>query len=149
MSNSVHRNGHLRFIRMDTSPQPIQDSDDGFPSILPLRRTDTMLGEFLGTVPTSCQFCAGKFNVSPADVSWRNVCPTCYLENARKCSICNERNVKIGAGKWVTSCTTCWLAKRVETHATCPTCPDSRKTHLRRPKNRPMCIDCYRESKRK
>ena len=115
-------------------------------AVLPLRRTDSVAAD---TVTITCQLCPDQFEVPASELSWRSVCTACYSANAKKCIVCNERNIKIGAAKWVTTCTTCWLGKRMETHATCPMCPPARSLLLRRLKSRPMCNDCLRESKKK
>lgn len=77
---------------------------------------------------------------------WRTLCKGCYDKGDfnRPCQSCKIRPVSPSAPSYVVTCTKCYLAKKRQTHDTCPWCePDpTRKEALNKRKEAPGCRDC-------
>jgi hypothetical protein len=90
-----------------------------------------------------CIFCKSQFYT---DQDFKSACPDCYETNKRKCEC--GRNLPIEAPKFKTQCSRCWIESRKKTHETCPSCTGAKALHLRKRKDKPSCIDCFRSTRR-
>lgn len=91
-----------------------------------------------------CVDCHKRFGVEPNELKWKFVCDNCFgTHEFKKCSVC-DRNLGVTSKKWQRECTSCWLAKRAQTHATCPLCPPQKATLLRRKIGETACKDCLK-----
>ena len=90
-----------------------------------------------------CIFCKSQFYT---DQDFKSACPDCYETNKRKCEC--GRNLPIDAPKFKTQCSRCWIESRKKTHETCPSCTGAKALHLRKRKDKPSCIDCFRDTRR-
>lgn len=92
-----------------------------------------------------CVFCKRQFYT---DASFKTSCPECYDKYRRRCPC--GRNIAIDAPKYKTTCTTCWLESRKNTHEPCPTCTGPKALQLRKRKDKAQCLECAksRENRR-
>lgn len=90
-----------------------------------------------------CLFCKKAFYT---DQEFKTACPDCYDTHRRRC-VCG-RNLPIDAPKYKVQCTKCWIEARKETHEVCPSCTGARALHLRKRKDKDMCLDCARSKQR-
>jgi hypothetical protein len=91
----------------------------------------------------TCIFCKSQFYT---DQDFKSACPDCYETNKRKCEC--GRNLPIEAPKFKTQGSRCWIESRKKTHETCPSCTGAKALHLRKRKDKPSCIDCFRHTRR-
>jgi hypothetical protein len=91
-------------------------------------------------VTRACVGCRRQFEWDGSE--YKQHCLECYKKLARKCTICQVNNVKVGAPKWCVMCTPCFLQKKSSNFGTCGMCPPDRANHLRRPLNKPACPEC-------
>ncbi len=88
-------------------------------------------------VEKTCVFCKRDFYT---DAEFKTSCPDCYEKFKRKCAC--GRNIPGDAPKYKTSCTTCWMEARKQTHEKCPSCTGARALHLRKRKDKAECLEC-------
>jgi len=86
-----------------------------------------------------CLFCKKEFYT---DQDFKSACPDCYEIHRRKCAC--GRNLAIDAPKYKVQCAKCWIESRKQTHEICPTCTGAKALHLRKRKDKEMCLDCAR-----
>lgn len=124
----------------ETSYYGLPHEYSAFPAPLTLFRESTM--SEVKIIDKVCMGCNSMFQAG-VEQEWKTHCGDCYKSKVRKCGSC-DRNMRIDAPDWKKDCGKCWLEKRKQTYATCPTCPEDKRTLLRRKTTERACDDCKR-----
>jgi hypothetical protein len=88
-----------------------------------------------------CESCK-EYNIKACE--WRKLCKQCFQDKkfTRTCETCHARPVDSKHPAYIKTCTRCYLEKKKQTHATCPTCLPPFDKMYRRRIGSPGCREC-------